>query len=97
MNVDYENAELTTEQLADLLGVTTHMLGNWARPNILANSTDNPRYLPRPYTLAAVAGWLARPANSQYREVVLASLIPDDVRAVFEQSINNPTPTKEAA
>ena len=83
-----ETETLTAEQVAQILGCSLDDLKNWRRPAILRGGIHNVRYLPRAsYTPEGIAAWLARPANANRRELVLASLVPDPIRTLFEQSI----------
>jgi hypothetical protein len=87
---------LSAEQVASILGCSTDDLKNWRRPAILRGGIHNPRYLPRrDYTNAGIAAWLARPQNANRRELVIASLVPDEIRMIFEQSLAQPQPQEQ--
>lgn len=78
-------------EVADLLGVELHDLKNWR-----ALPDGHPRQLlsaPMPgrhrYEAQAVYEWLQRPTNTRYREVILASFVPDAVRrSLFPLTMN---------
>lgn len=79
----------TPAEVADLLGCERHDLRNWRHL-----PADHPRHLTSTvvgcrhhYTAATIFDWLNRPENSNYREVVLASFCPPEIRqAMFPRA-----------
>lgn len=76
-----------SEEVSDLLGVPVEQLRNWRRlkpdhPRHLGATLVDGRYM---YDANTVIVWLNHPENVAYREVVLASFVPDTIRDWFER------------
>jgi len=83
------NKLFTPPEVVDLLGCEHHDLRNWR-----ALPADHPRHLASTvigcrhhYSADSIFNWLNRPTNHQYREVVLASFVPDAVRQSLFPSV----------
>ena len=73
------------EEVADLLGTNVESLRNWRRlkpghPRHLGATLVDGRYQ---YAASDILTWLNHPENVAYKELVLASFVPDNIREWF--------------
>ena len=75
------------EETADLLGTNVESLRNWRRlpaghPRHLGAMLVGGRYM---YDANVILAWLNRAENVAYKELILASFVPDGVRDWFDR------------
>ncbi len=82
-----------SEEVAELFATTVEQLRNWRRlpaehPRHLGATSVDGKYQ---YDAQTVIAWMQRPENASYREIVIASFVPDRIRDWFDPPTSGKT------